>query len=290
MNFRIKKELCTCKLQRGPFLSTFKFTRFLHFCSTFFLPIVALYGGRKKVPISFHFAELRYRSFYFFLSCTCTFFSCAFYSNALTYLISTPFSTEREGALFIFTHVTEGFYAAVDVSLVCTLFFSVPLLIYHIYSFFMPSCYQRERSKLNVLILSALLLFLFSLYMAASFLLPKICLFLQQFQYSSRSMEIKLQARIGPAVRWSCTTFLFTAFFFQMPVLLSLLLSWGAVDCHYLGEKRRYAFFCILLFSSLFSPPDVSSQCVLALGVFLLYELFLWSALFHHRWSQGSPF
>ena len=240
---------------------------------------------------SLHLIELRYRAFYFFFSFFSTFFTGTYYSNILTHLICTPFSLgkDQECTLFISTHVTEGLYAALSVSLMYTLFFCVPALLYQLYSFFMPSCYQKERKNVNVMIFfSALLLFL-SIYGGFGILLPKICYFLQQFQYESKCMEIKLQARIGPAVGWSCNAFLFTALFFQMPVLLALAIHWQVIDCDFLKKKRRYVLFSLLLISSLLSPPDLSSQCTLAALIGLFYELFLWSALFHQRWKSSPP-
>ena len=168
-----------------------------------------------------------------------------------------------------------------------TLFFCVPALLYQLYSFFMPSCYQEERKNVNILLFFSVLLLFLSIYGSFAILLPKICDFLQQFQYESKCMEIKLQARIGPAVGWSCNAFLFTALFFQMPVLLALAIHWQLIDCDFLKKKRRYVLFSLLLISSLLSPPDLSSQCTLAALIGLFYELFLWSALFHQRWKAG---
>ena len=239
---------------------------------------------------SLHLMELRYRALYLFFSFSCTFFISTLNSSALTYLISTPYSfaKEKECVSFIFTNITEGFYAALNVSLMCTFFFFLPVLIYQFYSFLIPSCYQGERENFNLIIFSAFFLFLLSLYIAFAFLLPKICAFLEQFQYQSKSMEIKLQARIGPAVRWSCNAFIFTAIFFQTPVLLALLYNWGIVDCNFLEEKRKYVFFSLLLISSFLSPPDFYSQLALALGAFFIYELFLWSVLFHQKWIRNG--
>ncbi len=242
--------------------------------------------GRDTTFFSLHLKELRYRAFYFFFSFCTAFLLGTCYASPLTHLLCTPFFSAREKQpfSFIFTHVTEGLYAAVDVSFMYTLCFCIPFFIYQVYSFFLPSCYQGQRRSINFILCCAAALFLISLYTAFVFLLPKICNFLQQFQYESKCMEIKLEARIAPAVRWCSSAFLFTAIFFQIPLLLALLISWGVVEYKFLQEKRKYVFFSLLLISSFFSPPDVSSQCALALGGYMSYELFLWSALFHQQW------
>ena len=237
---------------------------------------------------SLYLIELRQRALYFFFSLLSTFLTGTYYSNVLTHLICTPFSSgkDKECTFFIWTHVTEGLYAAVNVSLIFTLFFCVPALLYQLYSFLMPSCYQEDRKNVNIILFFAFLLLFLSIYGGFALLLPKICYFLQQFQYSSKCMEIKLQARIGPAVGWSCNAFLLTILFFQLPILLAVLLHWRIIDGDFLKKKRRYVLFSLLLISSLLSPPDLSSQCTLAALIALLYELFLWSALFHQRWIK----
>ena len=101
-------------------------------------------------------------------------------------------------------------------------------------------------------------------------------------------MEIKLEARIAPAVRWSCTAAFFTAALFQMPILFSLLLNWGVVKHSFLCKNRKYAFFSILLIASLLSPPDVATQIVLASGAHLFYEFFVWCAIFYHKWYEPA--
>lgn len=247
------------------------------------------FKGNVKDLFSLHLLELRYRATYFLLSFSGTFFMGTQESTPLTHLLCTPFSSKGdECSQFIFTQVTEGFYATLEVSFICALCFCVPLMAYHLYCFFIPSCYQGERQKINLVFFFVLLFFLCSLFVAYALVLPKICAFLRQFQYESRCMEIKLEARIAPAIRWSCTTFLVTAAFFQAPILFILLLKWGLIKDSFLGEKRKYALFSLLLILSLISPPDVTSQCVLATMGCVVYESFFWSALFYHRWYAKS--
>ena len=251
------------------------------------------YDAQKKGAVvleqtffSIYFTELRYRVAYFFFSLFLAFLLGTYYSTPLTHLICTPFYTvPGERIFFIFTDVTEGLYTAVNVSLQCAPLFCAPLFFYQVYSFFMPSSYQGERRRIHWFLFSTAFLFLFSLYTAALLLLPKICLFLQQFQYCSPSMEITLQARIAPAVHWSCTTFYITALLFQTPVLVAFLHSWGVVHCSFLEKHRKHAFFLLLLIAAFLSPPDISSQSILAAGGALFYELVFWCALFYRRWK-----
>ena len=239
----------------------------------------------EERPILLHMLELRYRVFYLLLSLVFTFLCATSYSTSLTHLICTPFSPGMEfNSKFIFTHVTEGLYATLQVSFMCTLLFCVPLCIYHAYSFFVPSCYQGERAIVNLIVLSIVFLFFLTLLVAFLFLLPKICAFLQQFQYQGKCFEIKLEARIGPAVHWSCTAFFLLAFLFQTPVFFFLFLRLGVIQHSFLRERRKYALFSFLLIAAFLSPPDVSGQCAFTVAGCALYELGVWCSLFHHNW------
>ena len=246
-------------------------------------------NSASQNSVFLHMLELRWRAFYFGISFICTFLLSTLYSTPLTHLICTPFSSGMENSCkFIFTHVTEGLYATLQVSFMCALSFCVPLLIYQVYSFLMPSCYQGERVTTNLIIFSMTLLFLISLCMAFLFVLPKIFAFLQQFQHQGKCLEITFTARIGPAVQWSCTIFFLTTLFFQMPVFLFLLLHWGVVHHSFLREKRKYALFSLLLGASFICPPDVSGQCVFTIAGCFLYELGIWCALFYKNWGTIS--
>lgn len=240
-----------------------------------------------ETPFSLHLLELRLRALYTLFSFFITFFLGTLYSTPLTHLICLPFSkntdTAGQGCFFIFTHVTEGLYAALEASLLSSLLFFIPLATYQIYSFLIPSFYRRERKVVCWVLFFVLILFLISICVAFSIVLPKMCAFLQQFQYQSKSIEIKLQARIAPAVRWSSTILLITIFFFQVPVLFFLLCK-GGLPPHTLSKNRKYAWFSLLLAASLLSPPDVYSQFALATIGCSLYEFLFWSALLYKGW------
>ena len=244
-----------------------------------------LFRAGGKSFFSIYLTELRYRALYLFFSFSLTFFMATTYSSSLIYLMCTPFLKSK--VHFIFTQVTEGLYAALDVSILCALSFCAPLFVYQLYSFFMPSSYQGQRLLVHFFIFLTAFLFLLSFYIALFILLPKIWAFLQQFQQENKSLEIQLTASLGPAVRWVCTTLFFTVLFFQIPVLVALSLYWGVIDGKVLQKKRKYAFFFSLLLASLLSPPDVFSQSTLALGGVLFYELIFWFALYHLRWCNG---
>ena len=254
--------------------------------------------NRVESLFSLHLLEIQYRALYFFLSFLITFLIGMQQCSSLTHLMCSPFSFGTDScSFFIFTHVYEGLYATLHVDLIYTSLFCTPVFFYHLYSFFIPSCYQRERTIINWILFVVFLLFICSLYTAAFFVLPKILHFFRQFQHSSPSLEIQLQARIAPAVRWSCTTFLLTALFFQIPVIFGIVLKWGMISRTFLREKRKHAFFFILLIASFLSPPDVSTQCVLAVFGFFIYEFFLWCAFFYHfychvvsnEWQKARP-
>ena len=240
-----------------------------------------------KSVFSLHLLELRYRVLYVLISFLFTFLVGTFYSAPLTHLICIPlcFASPEMGtsSFFIFTELTEGLYAAIQVDFICALYLSFPVLIYQLYCFFIPSCFCGEQRKINWVLFYIALLFLISFFFACQFVLPKICLFLQEYQYESKCIQIKLQARIAPAIRWSCTLFFFCTAFFQIPILFKLICRKGTTA--FLIRNRRTAAFLFLVAASFFSPPDISIQCVLASLGCTTYELFICYALINQCWQ-----
>ena len=238
---------------------------------------------------SLHLLELRYRACYIFISYFLTFLVGTHYSPELTYLICVPFSNETlkggTGCNFIFTELTEGLYTAIQLSFISALYFSMVLIIYQMRSFFIPSCFQCERKKIDWILFCIIIFFLMSVFFAFQFILPKICTFLQQYELENRFIQIKLQARIVSAVGWSLTTSFVIILFFQIPVIFVLLCNlspYGKMAnllALFLIKNRKYAFLLLLLIASFFSPPDISIQCVLATTGFFFYESFIWYAL-----------
>jgi sec-independent protein translocase protein TatC len=246
---------------------------------------------------SLHLLELRYRASYIFLSYFITFLISTYYSPELTYLICVPFSKEGgqdaqvpRQTNFIFTELTEGLYTAIRVSFISALYLSMPLIIYQVRSFFIPSCFQWERKKIDWMLAMIITSFLMSIFFAFQFILPKICVFLQQYELENRFIQIKLQARIVSAVNWSLTTFFVTIILFQIPVIFVLLCSlyphgkMATQLATFLIKNRKYAFLLLLLIASFFSPPDISIQCVLAATGYFFYESFIWYSLTQEKW------
>ncbi len=245
---------------------------------------------------SLHLLELRYRLGYIFLSYFITFLIGIHYSPELTYLICIPFSNKTHPKCnFIFTELTEGLYTTIQVSFISALYLSMPLIIYQLRSFFIPSCFQWERKKMDWILFCITIFFLISVFFAFQFILPKICTFLQEYELENKFIEIKLQARIVSAVNWSLTAFFVTIILFQIPVIFALLCNISYDSPHrkmasllatFLIKNRKYAFLLLLLVASFFCPPDVSIQCMLAITGYLFYESFIWYALTQERWNS----
>ena len=265
------------------------------------IPISRVHTSMNPVnKFSLHLLELRYRLGYISFSYFITFLIGTHYSAELTYLICIPFSNETQttvggrGCNFIFTELTEGLYTAIQVSFISALYLSMPLIIYQLRSFFIPSYFQWERKKMDWILFSMIIFFLLSVFFAFQFILPKICAFLQQYELENRFIQIKLQARIFSAVNWSLTAFFVTVIFFQIPVIFVLICNisydsqhrkMASLLANFLIKNRKYAFLLLLLIASFFSPPDVSIQCILAITGYLFYESFIWYALAQEKWD-----
>ena len=91
----------------------------------------------------FHIIEIKSRSFYIFLSFLITLITCYSYQMEILYLIGRPFVKLNQK--FIFIDPTEAFYTIIEVSFIISLLCLFPYIIYQIWCFFLPSCYNYEK-------------------------------------------------------------------------------------------------------------------------------------------------
>jgi sec-independent protein translocase protein TatC len=95
-------------------------------------------------------------------------------------------------------------------------------------------------------------------------------------QINTGEVHIKLLPKVNEYLALVTTLILAFGACFQLPVVLTLLGSLGMVSARMLGKGRRYAIVAIAAFSACVTPPDVVSMTVMAVPVYLLYEVSIW--------------
>jgi sec-independent protein translocase protein TatC len=232
-----------------------------------------------------HFLELKYRSFYIFLSFLLNFFTCYLYQKELVYLIGRPFVELNQK--FIFIDPTEAFYIIIEVSFLLSFLCLFPYIIYQFWCFFLPSCYKYERIFVNKILVIFFVFFFIELVFIYLKIFPEVCKFLLSFEISSFNQKateplfvVELSARIKSYVHLIFQFFFFLILLFQIPFCFFSFFYFKWLTSYTLCRNRKFFFFVFVFFSALFSPPDAISQIWITCFLYCIYEILIIMGLF----------
>ena len=161
-----------------------------------------------------------------------------------------------------------AFFAPVKLTFMLAIFLAVPWLLYQAWAFVAPGLYQRERRLALPLLGSAVFLFYAGCAFAYFLVLPTVFGFLVHFKPDVIAVTPDANAYL------SFVVVIFFAFgaSFELPVALVILVLLGWVTPAQLKESRGYALVGIFVLAAIITPPDVVSQLMLAIPMYLLYE------------------
>ena len=179
-----------------------------------------------------------------------------------------------ESSSMIATQVASPFLTPFKLSIVMAIFIAVPFILYQIWGFIAPGLYKHEQKMFLPLLVSSSLLF----YLGAAFAYYIIFPLVFQFFTSIQLEGVKQMTDITDYLDFVLKMFIAFGLAFEVPVAIILLTKMGAVNVETLGEKRPYVIVGSFVVGMLITPPDIISQVLLAVPVWLLFELGLFVA------------
>ena len=227
------------------------------------------------IPLIYYFSELKFRFFYLSLSFFITFFIAYFYSDVLFYLLAIPLLNQINLNLFSFiaTNISEIFISYIKLALFISIYSSLLIIIYHIYSFLTPALYKFEQIYLFNTIKFFFILLIFSFICTYFIIIPIIWNFFLSFQSSSDIINLHLNPKINEYINIILKLFIVFTFCFQLPFFLKLSLDFNILTLDSLINKRHLFILFFFFFGGLISPPDIYSQVILAFICILFFEI-----------------
>jgi sec-independent protein translocase protein TatC len=181
-----------------------------------------------------------------------------------------------QGTKMIATGVITPFLVPVKVTAFVALFVALPYVLYQAWAFVAPGLYAHEKRLVLPLVIASTVLFLLGIAFCYFFVFGKVFAFINSFAPQSITPAPDIEAYFS----FVLTMFLAFGVTFEIPVVVVVLARAGIVSLENLTHARPYVIVGAFVIAAVVTPPDVLSQVLLALPMWLLYELGLIAARF----------
>lgn len=231
-------------------------------------------------PFISHLMELRERLLRMILAIAVAFVVLFPFANEIYTLVAAPIRAHLpEGASMIATQVASPFLTPFKLALVAAVFVAMPYLLYQFWAFVAPGLYRHEKRLAIPLLASSIVLFYLGMLFAYVVVFPLV------FRFFAAVTPAGVQQMPDIAFYLEFVLKLFFAFglAFEIPVATILLVAVGATTPQALADKRPYVIVGVFVAGMLLTPPDVISQTLLALPMWLLFELGIVLSRFFQR-------
>lgn len=231
----------------------------------------------NQLPLISHLVELRDRLLKAVLVILILTAGLIPFSNDLYQILAEPLLRHLpESSTMIATQVASPFLTPFKLTLSTAILLAIPILLYQLWAFIAPGLYEDERKLVFPLLFVSTLLFFLGILFAYFVVFPIVFGFLTQTSPEGVAVMTDISSYLDFVLK------LFFAFglAFEVPIATILLIRTGVTTVEGLREKRPYIIVAAFVIGMLLTPPDIISQTLLAVPVWLLFELGLISAKF----------
>ena len=217
-----------------------------------------------------HLIELRTRILHSLASVVIIFLPLFYFANDLYSYISEPLRAYLpEGATMIATEVASPFLTPFKLTLVLAIFIAIPYILHQLWSFIAPGLYSSEKRLAIPLLTSSVLLF----YGGIAFAFYVVFALIFGFFTSAAPAGVTVMTDINRYLDFVLKLFFAFGLAFEIPIATLLLVWTGATTVENLRKKRPYVVVGCFVVGMLLTPPDVISQLLLALPMWVLFEV-----------------
>ncbi|MGB7542191.1 MAG: twin-arginine translocase subunit TatC [Burkholderiales bacterium] len=232
-----------------------------------------------------HLVELRDRLLRSILAVIVVFVCLFPWAKDLYRLLATPLlAALPAGGQMIATDVVGVFLVPVKVALLVAFVIALPYVLYQAWAFVAPGLYAHEKRLVLPLVIASSVLFLLGMSFAYFLVFPLVF----RFMASVAPAGVAWMTDIDKYLSFALTLFVAFGVTFQVPVVVIVLVRVGVVSIKKLKEVRPYVIVGAFVIGAIFTPPDVLSQVMLAVPLWLLYELGIILARFTSKPADES--
>jgi|TARA_B100000131_G_scaffold151415_1_gene146917 sec-independent protein translocase protein TatC len=232
-----------------------------------------------------HLIELRSRLLIIAVAVLVAFIILLPFSRDIFTLVSEPLREVLPGNAMIATAVASPLLTPFKLTFFAALFLVMPVVLFQVWNFIAPGLYKNEKKFAIPLLITSIILFYLGIAFAYFVVFPLIFGF-----FTSIAPEgVEVQTDITQFLDFITTIVFAFGIAFEVPVATVLIVWAGLTNIEKLAKARPYVFLMAFIAGMFLTPPDVISQSLLAVPVYLLYELgIIMSKVFVSKKSESD--
>ncbi len=233
----------------------------------------------KKMTMMQHFAELRRRILWTFaiFACAMIFGWCV--SPWVQDFLTVPLIDIWPDGALLYSGLTDGLMIQLSLAFVVALMITLPVALWHVWAYVAPGLKKNEKKFIFPVLILSPILFLIGAGFAFYVLIPFVFKFFIELNESASVPSIMLPVA-RDYLAFSINLLKVFGIAFQLPLVMVLLNRLGFLSRERAVKMRRYAIIIIVIAAAVLTPPDIVSQILLAVPMWLLFEA---SILFMRR-------
>ncbi len=217
-----------------------------------------------------HLIELRDRLLRIVIGFIVVFIGFFPFANKIYALLAAPLLSKLPaGGQMIATAVTTPFFVPMKVAMMAAFIVSLPHTLYQVWAFVAPGLYAHEKKFMIPMIVASSLLFLVGMTFAYFLVFPVIFGFI----VGAAPEGVAVMTDIGNYLDFVMTLFFAFGIAFEIPIAVVMAVRFGWVTTQMLKQARGYVIVGAFVIGAIFTPPDIISQFMLAVPMWLLYEI-----------------
>lgn len=225
----------------------------------------------KKMTMMQHFAELRRRILWTFVTFLIALIFGWYISPVVQDFLTSPLTNVWPDGAMLYSGITDGFMIQMSLAFLVALVITIPVALWHTWAYVAPGLKKNERGFIFPILILSPILFLIGAGFAFYILLPFVFRFFIELNESSPVPSLMLPIA-RDYLSFSIGLLKVFGIAFQLPLIMVMLNRIGVLPRAYALKMRRYAIVFIVIAAAVLTPPDIVSQILLAVPMWLLFE------------------
>ena len=230
----------------------------------------------KEMPFLDHLEELRWRLLKSIISIVVMMIICFFFSDYILEALLYPGKNIDPPVPLQVLKVQTVFIIKLEIALFAGIILSLPVIFYQLWEFLAPGLLQKERKILPAVVFASVLCFIVGGAFAYFIIIP----YALQFFLSLAPVDIENNIALDFYIGFLLRLIIVFGVVFELPMLSLILTKFGILTPQFMRKYRKYAIVGAFVLGAILTPPDPTTQILLAVPIILLYELSIFISYF----------